>query len=126
MERLTSSQILLLYRELTGEMELISPSKIVSIADRPYTKDEEGFYVYKSIAMRAAMLGYGIVNEAPFNKMNVEIAGLAILTLLELNNRHILQKDIDIQEFMDVLRRKDYDLLVEWLEDKILKKKQSF
>ena len=123
MNRLSSSQILLLYHELTEEREPILTSDIAQIADAPYAKDEEGFYIYKNVSQRAAMLGYGIMKASPFHKKNAEIAGLSILTLLEINNRRIMEKEIDMPDFMRVLKAKDYDALVEWLEDNLIKKK---
>lgn len=90
--------------------------ELIDISDIPYQKNKELFYEYKSTKQKAAKLGNLIAIRKPFKLSNRETAALALLTLLDINGKKMIDYGKDINELYDCLEDSDIEKICKWIE----------
>lgn len=126
MNKLTPDHLLLLNQKITGgEKEsalCVSYQELEKLSDIPYEKDREVFYELKDVKQKAAKLGNLIATRKPFKRCNEETAALALLTLLEINGKNMMNYSQDIQELYACLGDENTETICKWIEAHMAKK----
>ena len=127
MNKLTPEQMLMLnLKILADDGASISPANLddlKEIAEIPYIKNKELFYVYRTAVEKAAKLGNLIVSRKPFNKANQETAVLVLLTLLYINGCKIINYSKDIEELCGYLEETSIDNTCKWINAHLAEEK---
>lgn len=80
------------------------------------------FYELKDVKQKAAKLGNLIATRKPFKRCNEETAALALLTLLEINGKNMMNYSQDIQELYACLGDENTETICKWIEAHMAKK----
>ena len=119
MNKLTPEQLVLLNRKIIADDETSVPQvnfdDLKEIAEIPYQKNKELFYVFRTVKEKAAKLGNLIALRKPFSQANEETAVLALLTLLDINGYKMVNYSKDIDELCGYLEEKDIDNTCTWI-----------
>jgi death on curing protein len=98
-KRLTAEQIQnlhgLLIRE-TGGLDGIRDENLLDSAISAPFQTFSGEYLYRTIEMKAARLGYGLIKNHPFMDGNKRVGILVMLTFLEINGVELDYADEDL------------------------------
>jgi len=99
MKRLTKQQVIymheILINETGGSYGIRDNGLLESALNAPF-QSFDGEYLYKSLQLKAAKLGFFIVKNHPFVDGNKRIGLLSMLTFLELNNMEITCTDDEL------------------------------
>lgn len=116
MNKLTAKQLLLINQKLNKSTECVyDAQRLAEIAENPYRQNEKSFYVYKSVSMKAAVLGSDIVRYKPFAEKNNQTAVVAMMTLLEINSYYIVGYESDLPLLIEYLTASDAERIDEWI-----------
>lgn len=119
MNKLTPEQLVLLNRKIIADDEASIPQvnfdDLKEIAEIPYQKDKELFYLFKRTEDKAAKLAQLIATRKPFKKANQETAVLALLTLLDINGYKVVNYSKDIDTLCECLEEKEIDNIRNWI-----------
>ena len=119
MNKLTPEQLVLLNRKIIAEEDAsvsqVKFDELKEIAEIPYQKNDELFYIYKTAIEKAAKLGCLIAIRKPFAKANQETAILALLTLLDINGYKTVNYNKDIEELCVYLEETKIDNACKWI-----------
>lgn len=99
MKRITKEQVIymheILIKETGGSHGIRDNGLLESALNAPF-QSFGGEYLYKSLQLKAAKLGFFIVKNHPFVDGNKRIGLLLMLTFLELNNMEITCTDNEL------------------------------
>ncbi|NSW90327.1 MAG: type II toxin-antitoxin system death-on-curing family toxin [Firmicutes bacterium] len=120
MKRLSIPQIVMMHSALikeTGGLDGIRDENLLDSAVNAPFQTFGGEYVYKTLEVKAARLGYSIVKNHPFVDGNKRIGMLAMLVFLEINRIELTCSDQDIIETGLKLAAGEMDdkQLLEWI-----------
>ncbi|MEE0874795.1 MAG: hypothetical protein UIH27_15180 [Ruminococcus sp.] len=91
-----------------------------NVAAAPYEQDEHFYYVYKSIAAKAAKLGCELIRKKPFESENELTAVVATLTMLEINGIKLANYRNDIDSLKQYLSDNNVDEAEKWINRHIV------
>ena len=123
MNKLTPEQLVLLNQKIIAEDEVIPQvnfDDLREITEIPYQKNEELFYIYRTVIEKAAKLGNLIVLRKPFIKANQETAVLTLLTLLDINGYKMVNYTNDVEELCGYLEETKIDNTCKWINAHLL------
>lgn len=126
MKRLSVPQIILLHQALileTGGLDGIRDDALLdSAANAPY-QTFDGEYVYRSIEEKAARLGYGLIQDHPFQDGNKRTGLLSMMVFLELNGKKVFSTNQEIVNAGVQLAsgKMDVKMLLNWINQHIQK-----
>ena len=121
MNKLTPKQLILLNQKIVEDDAAVVTDEgmamLEEIAEIPYEKNEELFYICKDAVEKAAVLGILIAERKPFSEANKETAVLALLTLLEINECKLknYSKKEDIEELCECLIHAEREAVCGWI-----------
>lgn len=122
MKRITKEQVIymheILIKETGGSHGIRDNGLLESALNAPF-QSFGGEYLYKSLQLKAAKLGFFIVKNHPFVDGNKRIGLLLMLTFLELNNMEITCTDNELINLGFGLASGDIDekYLLDWIID---------
>jgi len=122
MKRITKEQVIYMHEILineTGGSHGIRDNGLLESALNAPFQSFDGEYLYKSLQLKAAKLGFFIVKNHPFVDGNKRIGLLSMLTFLELNNMEITCTDNELINLGFGLASGDIDekYLLDWIID---------
>ena len=119
MNKLTSEHLILLNEKVakkTGKSAGVKDmSALKRVIEKPYQKNEQFFYLHKDTVSKATVLGCEIAKQQVFENNNDMTALLAVLTLLELNGRKLINYQDDLRGLLKSLHEDNSEQVRGWI-----------
>ena len=123
MKKLSVDQIvdinLTIQKKSSGKYD---PSTIDIILQDLYIKDNQGFYIYRDTAAKAAKLACDLSKNKPFENANNRTAVLAAFVLMRANGIQLQNYMDDIDELFHIIKNGDEKTACAWLKDHYIDK----
>ena len=118
MKKLSVDQIVEINLKIQNKKsEKYDPSIIENILQDLYSKDNQGFYIYRDTAAKAAKLACEISSNKPFDSANNRTAVLSAFILMRANGITLQNYMDGIKEFLCLVKDNKVDIACTWLKD---------
>ena len=119
MNQMVSKHLFAIHSMLTDNGTPLSEERwqvLNDVAAAPFRQNENYYYIYRSVAAKAAKLGCEMVKRKPFEQQNELTAVVAALTMLEVNGIRLADYRKDIDTLRACFASNDVTGAEAWLE----------
>ena len=116
MNKLVSRQIIEINRKLSGNCSNEKTiKKLNAILLEIYSKDKEGFYIFRDSVSKAAKLACELYNQKPFANKNLATAIYTAFILLQVNGIALTGYDNDLKTLQTHIINNDNFAVESWI-----------
>lgn len=123
MNKIAATQLHNINAYISGDQKPLSGkmlNNLNSVTAAPFQLDDSGYYIYKTLAAKAAKLGCEIVKIKPFETDNEMTAVVAALTMLEINGSMPVQYEDDIDGLYHCFSENNIEQAEQWIKNHVV------
>lgn len=123
MNKIAATQLYAINAYITHNKEPLSDrmlNRLNSVSAAPFRQDDSFYYIYKTLAAKAAKLGCEIANTKPFENGNEVTAAVAALTMLEINGLKPVNYLRDIDGLYQCFSENDIGKAEAWINSHVV------
>lgn len=123
MNKIAATQLHNINAYLSGNKKPLSEKMLIvlnSVTAAPFQLDDSGYYIYKTLAAKAAKLGCEIVKIKPFETDNALTAVVATLTMLEINGSMPAHYKDDIDGLYHCFSENNIEQAEQWIKNHVV------